>query len=53
MKADTATEAEVLNTLEKFNKAFAKKNVDDVLRLFALDSDLHGVGSGRDSTRPG
>ena len=45
MKPDAATEAEVIGTLERFCSAFAERDADAVMRLFAPDPDVVVVTS--------
>ena len=45
MKPDAATEAEVIGTLERFCSAFAERDADAVMRLFAPDPDIVVVTS--------
>jgi len=48
MKIDEKTEAEIKAVLEKSFEAYAKKDLDETMRLYAPDADLTVIGSGID-----
>ena len=48
MKADAKTESEVMSVLKKFTEAFEKRNLEDMLMLFAPDPDVVAIGSEAD-----
>ena len=45
MKADTKTQAEIVDVLERFKNSVAARDLSGVLRLFADDSDVFLLGS--------
>ena len=45
MKADARTEAAVMAVLDKFSDACARRDLEDVFRLFAPDADIVVVAS--------
>lgn len=53
MKADTQTEAAILNILDKFAEYYSNRNLTGVLALFAQDPDLVMYGTGADEKRIG
>ena len=53
MKADAKTEAEVMSVLETWATAYAKRDVNAVMSLFATDSDMVFIGTGADERRLG
>lgn len=53
MKADTQTEAAVLDVLDKFAENYSNRNLEGVLALFAQDPDLVLYGTGADEKRIG
>jgi ketosteroid isomerase-like protein len=48
MKADSQTEADVIDTLGRFIKAYNQKDINGILRLFAPDRDVVFYGNGED-----
>lgn len=48
MKADGKTEAEVMNVLKRFIKAYHDKDLSSMLKLFAPDPDVVFYGNGDD-----
>jgi len=48
VKADTKTEADVMNVIKESFEAFAKRDIDAVLSFFAPDPDAVLIGTGRD-----
>lgn len=48
MKADAKTEAEVMEFLNRFAKAYEERKIDDLMALFAPDPDVVLIGSGVD-----
>ena len=48
MKADAKTEAEVMNVLKRFIKAYQNKDLASILKLFASDPDVVFYGNGED-----
>jgi ketosteroid isomerase-like protein len=53
MKADAETEAEVKSVLDRFAKDYENRDIDDLLSLFAPDSDVVMFGTGADEKRVG
>ncbi len=53
MKANTETEAAVMDALRRFNEAYEKKDVDGALALLAPDPDGVFIGTGADEKRVG
>lgn len=53
MKADAKTEAEVMAVMDQYNEAYAKRDVNGVLALFAPDPDVVNIGTGEDEKRIG
>lgn len=53
MKADTQTEAEVMGVLKQYNEAYAKRDLEGILGLFAPDPDVVVIGTGLDEKRIG
>ena len=53
MKADTKTEAMVMEVVNQFVEAFTKRDIGDVLALFAPDPDVVFIGTGVDEKRIG
>ncbi len=53
MKADPKTEAAVMNVMNQLIEAYAKRDLDAALALFAPDPDLVTIGTGRDEKRIG
>lgn len=53
MKSDAKTEAEVMAVINRYNEAYAKRDVDGVLALFAPDPDVVIIGTGQDEKRIG
>ena len=48
MKADAKTEAEVMDTINKFNEAYVKKDLDSALKFLTPDPDGIFIGTGLD-----
>ena len=48
MKANAKTEAEVMAVMNQYNEAYARRDVDGVLALFAPDPDVVTIGTGQD-----
>ena len=48
MKADEKLEAEVKAVLKKSFEAYAKKDLDEMMKVYAPDADLIVIGSGMD-----
>ena len=48
MKADTKTEADVMDVLGRFITAYNEKDINGILRLFAPDPDAVFYGNGED-----
>jgi len=53
MKADPKTEAEVMNVVNQYIEAYAKRDLDAVLAVFAPDPDVVLIGTGGDEKRIG
>ena len=53
MKADVATEAAVLATLNAFTETYRQRDMDSLMTLFAPDSDVVFIGTGADEWRVG
>ena len=53
MKADTKTEAEVMNVISQSMEAFVRRDLDALLSLYAHDPDLVVIGTGKDEKRTG
>jgi len=53
MKADAKTEAEVMDTINKFNEAYVSKDLDGALKFLAPDPDGVFIGTGLDEKRLG
>jgi len=53
MKADPKTEATVMNVVNQFTEAFAKRDLDAMLALYAPDPDVVVIGTGGDEKRIG
>ena len=53
MKADAKIEAEVMAVMKQYNEAYAKRDMDAVLALFAPDPDVVIIGTGEDEKRVG
>ena len=53
MKADAKTEAAAMAVLERFNRAYAERDLNGVLALFAPDPDVVLIGTGADERRVG
>ncbi|MBI1885455.1 MAG: nuclear transport factor 2 family protein [Chloroflexi bacterium] len=53
MKADSKTEAEVMAVLNKMSEAYASRDGEGVLSVFAPDSDVVMYGTGADEKRIG
>ena len=53
MKANTETEAAVMDALRRFNEAYERKDVDGALALLAPDPDGVFIGTGADEKRVG
>jgi len=53
MKADPKTEAAVMNVLKQYVEAYAKRDLDGLLVLFAPDPDVVTIGTGVDEKRIG
>ena len=53
MKADAKAEAEVMAVMKQYNEAYAKRDMDAVLALFAPDPDVVIIGTGEDEKRVG
>ena len=48
MKADTETETDVRDTLDRFIKAYNDRDINGILNLFAPDPDVVFYGNGED-----
>jgi ketosteroid isomerase-like protein len=48
MKADAKTQSAVISVIDSMWKAYAKKDVDDVMSHYLPDPDLVVMGSGKD-----
>ena len=48
MKADPQTEAAVMNVMNQLAEAFAKRDLDNLLALYAPDPDVVVIGTGGD-----
>ncbi len=48
MKADRNTESEIMGVLNKYAKAYADKDIETMMDLFANDPDFVAIGTGRD-----
>ena len=48
MKADATTVSNVMFVLTQFADAFHRRNINDLIRLFASDSDVVAIGSDAD-----
>jgi hypothetical protein len=46
MKADVKTETEVMNVMSQSMEAFVKRDLDELLTLYAHDPDLVVIGTG-------
>jgi uncharacterized protein (TIGR02246 family) len=53
MRADAQTQAAIECVLDRFADAYAKRNVDDILTLFAPEADVALIGTGADERRLG
>jgi len=53
MKADSKTETAVMNVMNQFAEAFAKRDLNAVLSLLAPDPDVVFMGTGGDEKRIG
>jgi uncharacterized protein (TIGR02246 family) len=53
VKADPKTEAAVMNVMNQFSEAFAKRDLDALLALLAPDPDVVFIGTGGDEKRIG
>ncbi len=53
MKADAATEAAVLATLNAFTATYRQRDLDSFLALFAPDPEVVLIGTGADERRVG
>ena len=53
MGADPKTEAAVMNVMKQFVEAFAKRDLDALLALYAPDPDVVVIGTGADEKRIG
>lgn len=53
MKANAKTEAEVMAVMNQYNEAYARRDVDGILALFAPDPDVVIIGTGQDEKRMG
>jgi ketosteroid isomerase-like protein len=53
MKANGKTEAAVMEVVNQFNEAYARRDIDGLLALVAPDSDLVVLGTGADERRVG
>ena len=53
MKADPQTEAEVMNVMNQSIEAFATRDLDALLSLYAPDPDVVVIGTGGDEKRVG
>ena len=53
MKADPKTETAVMNVMNQFAEAFAKRDLNAVLLLLAPDPDVVFIGTGGDEKRIG
>ena len=48
MKADAQTEAAVMAVLEQFKQAYAQRDLERLLALFAQEPDVVVIGTGAD-----
>jgi hypothetical protein len=48
MRADSKTEAAVMNVVQRSLEAYVKRDIDAVLAFFAPDPDVVLIGTGRD-----
>jgi ketosteroid isomerase-like protein len=53
MRADAHTQAAVEAVLDRFADAYARRNVDGALDLFAAEADVTFIGTGADEKRCG
>lgn len=53
MKANGKTEAAVMQVVDQFNEAYARRDIDTLLALIAPDSDVVLLGTGADERRVG
>lgn len=53
MKADAQTQAAVMATLDQFKQAYERRDVEQLLAVFASDPDTVLVGTGADEKRVG
>ena len=53
MKANGKTEAAVMEVVDQFNEAYARRDMDTLLALIAPDSDVVLLGTGADERRVG
>ncbi len=53
MKADSRTEAEIMAVLNKLSEAYARRDINTFLSLFAQDPDTVFFGTGEDEKRVG
>jgi ketosteroid isomerase-like protein len=53
MKADAKTEAAVMNVMNQSMEAFAKRDLDALLALYAPDPDVVVIGTGGNEKRVG
>jgi ketosteroid isomerase-like protein len=53
MKANGKTEAAVMEVVDQFNEAYARRDIDTLLALIAPDSDVVLLGTGADERRVG
>jgi ketosteroid isomerase-like protein len=53
MKANGKTEAAVMEVVNQFNEAYARRDIDALMALVAPDTDLVLLGTGADERRVG
>ena len=53
MKADAQIEPEVVEVMKRYNEAYAERDVDGVVALFAPDPDVVIIGTGEEGKRIG
>ena len=53
MKADQQTEAAAMAVLNRFSEAYVRRDVNELLSLFAPDADVVLLGTGTDERRVG
>jgi ketosteroid isomerase-like protein len=53
MRADQQTEAAAMSVLNTFTDAYVRRDLDELLSVFAPDADVVLIGTGRDERRIG